>query len=82
MIYKIKFLIALIVLCFVSQRLEAQDVIVKKDGTTILSKVLEVNETNLRYKKFKNPQGPTICKSTFWPVHQIRQPQLQALLHP
>lgn len=54
----------------------------KKDGTTILSKVLEVNETNLRYKKFKNPQGPTICKSTFWPVHQIRQPQLQALLHP
>ena len=59
MIYKIKFLIALIVLCFVSQRLEAQDVIVKKDGTTILSKVLEVNEANLKYKKFKNPQGPT-----------------------
>lgn len=58
-IYKIKFLLALIVLCFVSQRLQAQDVIVKKDGTTILSKVLEVNETNLRYKKFKNPQGPT-----------------------
>lgn len=46
-------------LCFVSQRLEAQDVIVKKDGTTILSKVLEVNEANLKYKKFKNPQGPT-----------------------
>ena len=59
MIYKIKFLIALIVLCFVSQRLQAQDVIVKKDGTTILSKVLEVNEANLKYKKFKNPQGPT-----------------------
>ena len=59
MIYKIKFLLALIVLCFVSQRLEAQDVIVKKDGTTILSKVLEVNEANLKYKKFKNPQGPT-----------------------
>lgn len=59
MIYKIKFLLALIVLCFVSQRLEAQDVIVKKDGITILSKVLEVNEANLKYKKFKNPQGPT-----------------------
>lgn len=49
MIYKIKFLLALIVLCFVSQRLEAQDVIVKKDGITILSKVLEVNEANLKY---------------------------------
>ena len=59
MIYKIKFLLALIVLYFVSQRLQAQDVIVKKDGITILSKVLEVNEANLKYKKFKNPQGPT-----------------------
>ena len=29
----------------------------KKDGTTILSKVLEVNEANLKYKKFKNPQA-------------------------
>ncbi len=37
----------------------AQDVIVKKDGSTILSKVLEVNETNIKYKKFSNKTGPT-----------------------
>ena len=37
----------------------AQDVIVKKDGTTILSKVLEVNQDNVKYKKHSNPNGPT-----------------------
>ena len=37
----------------------AQDVIVKKDGSTILSKVLEVSETQISYKKFKNQNGPT-----------------------
>lgn len=36
----------------------AQDVIVKKDGSTILSKVLEVGETKIKYKKFNNQQGP------------------------
>lgn len=29
----------------------SQDVIVKKDGSTILSKVLEVNTTDIKYKK-------------------------------
>ena len=37
----------------------AQDVIVKKDGSTILSKVLEITQTELKYKKFNNPNGPT-----------------------
>lgn len=37
----------------------AQDVIVKKDGTTILSKVLEVNPADIKYKKFSNQNGPT-----------------------
>ena len=36
-----------------------QDVIVKKDGSTILSKVLEVNIDNVKYKKFSNQNGPT-----------------------
>ena len=39
--------------------LAAQDVIVKKDGTPILTKVLEVNTDNVKYKKFDNPKGPT-----------------------
>lgn len=37
----------------------AQDVIVKKDGSTILSKVVEVGSTEVKYKKFSNQNGPT-----------------------
>ena len=37
----------------------AQDVIVKKDGSTIVSKVLEITSTEVKYKKFTNLQGPT-----------------------
>ena len=37
----------------------AQDVIVKKDGSTILSKVLEVNPSDIKYKKYSNQNGPT-----------------------
>lgn len=37
----------------------AQDVIVKKDGNTILAKVLEVTSTEVKYKKHTNLEGPT-----------------------
>lgn len=37
----------------------AQDIIVLHDGSTILSKVLEVNSDNIKYKKFSNLTGPT-----------------------
>lgn len=37
----------------------AQDVIVKKDGSTILSKVLEVNVSDIKFKKYSNMEGPT-----------------------
>lgn len=37
----------------------AQDVVVKKDGSTILAKVLEVSQCNIKYKKFSNLEGPT-----------------------
>lgn len=39
--------------------IHAQDVIVKRDGTTILSKVLEVNTQDVKYKKYSNLNGPT-----------------------
>lgn len=42
-------------LCF------AQDVIVKKDGSTILARVLEVTQTSVSYKTYDNQDGPT-CK--------------------
>lgn len=32
----------------------AQDVIVKKDGSTILSKVIEIGTTEVKYKKWNN----------------------------
>ena len=51
------FLVVSFFLCSVS--VSAQDVIVKKDGSTILSKVLEVNTSDIKYKKFSNPNGPT-----------------------
>lgn len=37
----------------------AQDVIVKKDGTTIMSKVLEIGDSEIKYKKYSNQNGPT-----------------------
>lgn len=37
----------------------AQDVIVKKDGSTILAKVLEVTSADVKYKKHSNVDGPT-----------------------
>ena len=44
---------------FYAATVQAQDVIVKRDGSTILSKVLEVNQTDIKYKKFSNQKGPT-----------------------
>lgn len=37
----------------------AQDVIVKTDQTTVLSKVLEISSTEIKYKKWGNLDGPT-----------------------
>lgn len=37
----------------------AQDVIVKRDGGTILAKVLKVTQTEVEYKKSSNNNGPT-----------------------
>lgn len=37
----------------------AQDVIIKKDGTTILSTVIKVGQSEVEYKKYNNQTGPT-----------------------
>lgn len=37
----------------------AQDVIVKKDGTSILSKIIEITSNEVKYKKYSNLEGPT-----------------------
>ncbi len=38
--------------------LNAQDVIIKNDGTEIESKIIEVGIENIKYKKYSSPEGP------------------------
>lgn len=54
----IKFLLIAIVFS-VATTAVAQDVIVKKDNSTILSKVTKVSSTEIEYKKWSNQDGPT-----------------------
>ena len=54
-----KNVLVLTILSLVALNVAAQDVVVKKDGSTILAKVLEVNQDNIRYKKYSNRKGPT-----------------------
>lgn len=48
----------LIALLFATQQLLAQDLIVKTDKTEIKSKVLEITNEVIKYKKFEMPDGP------------------------
>ena len=43
---------------FLPLSLDAQDVIVKKDGTKIEAKVIEISPTTVRYRNFTQPEGP------------------------
>jgi len=52
-------LASVIVLTMFAFIAHAQDVIVKKDGSTITSKVTEITESEIKYKKFSNQNGPT-----------------------
>lgn len=52
-----QFIILTLILCSVN--VYAQDVIVMKDGSSIISKVLEVNQNDIKYKKYSNQNGPT-----------------------
>ena len=46
--------------CFlVGGIMSAQDIITKNDGTDIQAKVMEVGQSQISYKKFSNPNGPT-----------------------
>jgi hypothetical protein len=47
-----------IVLFCVSFMMMAQDMIVKKDGTIIQSKVMEINSVEIKYKQWSNMDGP------------------------
>lgn len=47
----------LMLLCL-TMTVVAQDIVVKKDGTTIKAKVTEVSSTEIKYKRFDNLNGP------------------------
>lgn len=53
-----KRLIVFVFITTITITLYAQDVIVKRDGTTILSKVVEINKNEIKYKKFSKKNGP------------------------
>lgn len=54
-------LIAIFAICYVS--VNAQDIIKTKDNTEVLSKVIEIGETSVKYKKWENLSGPTYTMS-------------------
>lgn len=58
-----RFLLSLVAI-LISSLCFAQDVIVKKDGSTILSRVVKVNNSAVEYKNFENPDGPSFTIST------------------
>ena len=57
--------IIVLLLLFSTSDVFSQDVIVKLDGTTVLSKIVEIGTTEVKYKKYTNLDGPmyTIKKS-------------------
>lgn len=54
-----KRLVLLVILAFVWEMTNAQDIIVLKDGSSIKSKVDEVSETIITYHRFDNLEGPS-----------------------
>lgn len=54
----LKKLFIILTLLFVARMASAQDVIVKKDQSTIMSKVLEITSAEIKYKKWSNQDGP------------------------
>ena len=51
------FVLLLMAMPFVSV-LNAQDVITLKDGSDVQAKILEVTTSEIKYKKYSNPDGP------------------------
>ena len=53
-----RFILAMAVLLMSSAMVSAQDIITKKDGQDIKVKVLEVGNSEVRYRLFEEPEGP------------------------
>lgn len=56
--------IILIALCLSSSIITfSQDILTKKNGEDLKVKVIEINQTDIKYKKSDNPSGPTFVIS-------------------
>ena len=55
---KLLFVFALTTFLFTSLSAGAQDVIVRKEGSTVLGKVEEIAQQYVKYRKWENPDGP------------------------
>ncbi|MBL4625444.1 MAG: hypothetical protein JKY42_09940 [Flavobacteriales bacterium] len=51
--------LSLLLFALFTSMVYAQDVIVKKDGKEIESKIIEVHEDEIHYKRYNNQDGPT-----------------------
>jgi len=54
-----KTLLTFLFLATLTSSMFSQDIITKKSGDDIMSKILEVNQSEIRYKKYDNITGPT-----------------------
>jgi len=61
---RITHFIVVTALVFWSQNLIAQDTIVKRDDSRVVTKILEVHDDEIHYKKFNNLEGPTYVIET------------------
>jgi hypothetical protein len=50
--------LSIVVLCYFAN-INAQDIILTKNSDVISAKILEISSTEVKYKKFGNPNGPT-----------------------
>ena len=53
------FIFSIVILSISAVTIKAQDIIERKDGNQISSKVLEIDKNTIKYKKFSNLDGPT-----------------------
>ena len=59
-----RYIIVLIsALCLSAASLLGQDIILFRDGNSVEAIVVEITQTEIKYKKFKNPNGPLYTKS-------------------
>lgn len=60
-----KYLYAVVLSLIVAAQSFAQDIIMQKDGSEIEAKVIKINDAEITYKKWSNPDGPeyTVSKS-------------------